>query len=230
MRRNRCLICHTPLVETLSFATLFQKEETNICRKCKYALIKIREHKCKRCSKPCKDDVCSDCLLFERQMKRKRTHNTSLYVYNDKMKEIIANWKFRGDAVLVDVFREELQTLYRKKWKGFTVVPIPLHEKRLAERGFNQAMQLARLMTEEVTPLLIRTDETEGRSKWTKKERMKQTAQFEVRDTIKLKSPIKQVLLIDDIYTTGTTIENAYEALKHIQTIETIQAITLARG
>lgn len=227
---NRCLICHTPFVEMLSFATLFQKEETNICRKCKNAFIKIPERKCKLCSKPCTDDICSDCLLFERQMNRNRTQNTSLYIYNNKMKEMIANWKFRGDAVLVDVFQEELQTLYRKKWKDFTVVPIPLHEKRLAERGFNQSMQLARFMTEEVTSLLIRTDETEGRSKWTKKERMKQTAQFAVRDTIKLKSPIKQVLLIDDIYTTGTTIENAYEALKNIHSIETIQAFTLARG
>lgn len=230
MKRNHCLICHAPIIETLSFASLCQKQSTTCCGHCAEQLERIPENSCLICSKPYEGPVCSDCVTFERQTNKKRVPNHSLYVYNEKMKEIVAQWKFRGDTVIIDAFREEWRAMYQQKFRQYTVVPIPIHDTRLVERGFNQAMQLANMLTNEPLPLLIRTDAQAGKSKWSKRERLTNETHFQIHDKINVKSPIKKVLLIDDIYTTGMTIQKAYETLQTITTIEDIQAMTLVRA
>ena len=65
--------------------------------------------------------------------------NISVYQYNLFMKETLASYKYRGDAVIAEFFAPKLYDLYMKHFRGYVVIPIPLSPQRLIERGFNQS-------------------------------------------------------------------------------------------
>jgi len=98
------------------------------------------------------------------------------------------------------------------------IIPVPLHGNRLRERGFNQSLLLAQgmmaileLPMEE--DLLGRTKDTPHQTHLTKKER-----EWNIRDAFQVADPEgvlgKNILLVDDVYTTGSTINACAKALK----------------
>tara|TARA_Y100000031_G_scaffold150898_2_gene191127 strand:- start:45246 stop:45656 length:411 start_codon:yes stop_codon:yes gene_type:complete len=117
-------------------------------------------------------------------------------------------------------FCEDLsdETLFR----GFVhplVIPIPLSKKRLRKRGFNQAELLAREFTMRDTSFTLSTNVLykikDTRSQTTLKNRTERMANvidsFEARNAEKIKD--KNIILIDDIYTTGATLNEARRIL-----------------
>lgn len=112
------------------------------------------------------------------------------------------------------------------------IVPIPLHKRRLAERGFNQAEIIAQLISKQVNipvvPILTRFRATKQQAKLTRVER-----QENVRDAFVLQKNLsisgKIFLLIDDVYTTGSTMQAAARVLKEAGARAVI-GFTLARG
>jgi ComF family protein len=116
--------------------------------------------------------------------------------------------------------------------KPDVIVPIPLHPKRQRQRGYNQATLLAlelaaRLQRPVVEDALIRTKATAPQIDLNIQERW-----ANVRDAFQCQTSSlsgKQVLLIDDVYTTGATLESAAVAL-HRTGARSIWAYTLARA
>lgn len=98
------------------------------------------------------------------------------------------------------------------------VIPVPLHEKRLKERGFNQSELLCQEITRyynypTISGLLLRCRETHPQFELKRHERLKNVrGAFEVKGGRLLQG--KSVLLVDDIYTTGFTISECTRALK----------------
>ncbi|HCC22927.1 TPA: hypothetical protein DF272_01975 [Candidatus Falkowbacteria bacterium] len=98
------------------------------------------------------------------------------------------------------------------------VIPIPLHRKRLAERGFNQSSILARQMAEELglnfnDNLLRRTKSTAQQAKLDRTERIKNlTDAFSLSDSGLVAG--KTMILVDDVMTSGTTMNEAAKCLK----------------
>jgi len=113
------------------------------------------------------------------------------------------------------------------------VIPVPLHPKRLKERGFNQAEILARQVARRKgLPLLkrrlIRTRYSPPQTTLEGKEReMNIRGAFKVRRRGDVRG--KTVLLIDDVYTTGSTIRECSLALIEGEA-EEVRAVTLARA
>ncbi len=109
------------------------------------------------------------------------------------------------------------------------IIPVPLHKKRLAERGFNQAELIANILGKQihkpVKNVLQRIRHTTHQSKLSRKKRLQNViGAFDI-DFI----PPARVLLVDDVYTTGSTMgECAKELKKH--GVDKIYAFTLARG
>jgi ComF family protein len=111
------------------------------------------------------------------------------------------------------------------------VVPVPLHEGRLRRRGFNQAAHLARELSRRVgmtvdEGILIRHRPTAAQVDLDAKQRKEN-----VRDAfrcINRGAADKRVLLIDDVCTTGSTLEACAVALRH-GGARSVQALTLAR-
>jgi len=109
----------------------------------------------------------------------------------------------------------------KKDFKNFVIIPIPLHRRKLKERGFNQSEELAKDISHFLNipiwnKLLIRSKYTESQTKLNKLEREKNVQDsFKINylsKNIKLKN--KKILLIDDIFTTGATMEECAKVLK----------------
>ncbi|WP_330218383.1 ComF family protein [Sporosarcina globispora] len=150
--------------------------------------------------------------------------NVSLFMYDDFLKETIARCKFRGDYILARAFSPFIRE--RLKNMDFDyLVPIPLSPERLYERGFNQSAALIHEAGFTVTELLKRIH-SEKQSKKSRQERIHQKQVFEL---IPADIENKVILLIDDIYTTGSTLYYAAKILK-IGGASSICSITLARG
>ncbi|MGC4377982.1 ComF family protein [Fictibacillus sp. Mic-4] len=235
---KHCLYCDQLYIDEVSWRFfLGLNEETTLCSICRGSLQEIHGEICHCCGRPLslfpekyrQDQLCYDCVRWEKEKNWQGllTKNRSLYIYNDHLKEMIARIKYRGDAKLIEAFQLPLKKLFKKHFKDYTVVPIPLSEKRHYERGFNQAELLARLLDVPVMNALVRTIHEEKQSKKSRAER------------IAIKHPIfrmveqqsvhsKNILLIDDVYTTGSTLRQAALALKEAGAT-TICSITLAR-
>lgn len=227
-----CLLCHEPILPTISWTTLFSPEkEQLLCSTCEGRLEKISGECCKMCCRPFSQldeqfrhgDLCNDCVRWEADLEWSSflNQNFSLFQYNDFLKEVIARFKFRGDYIIAKAFTEPLKQELSKLTFDY-LVPIPLSEERLYERGFNQAEALIAAAGFTPTPLLTRIH-SEKQSKKSRTERIHVPQVFQVSECVS-----GEILLIDDIYTTGSTLRHAAKILKEAGA-ERIQSITLAR-
>ena len=95
-------------------------------------------------------------------------------------------------------------------WNCEVLVPVPLHRRKLIKRGYNQAEILAKRLSEQLlipmdNKILIRTRNTVPLKELNEKERITNLKSAFQTDEIKLK--YKRIILVDDIYTTGSTID-----------------------
>lgn len=232
MMSQYCLLCHEVILPTVSWSRLFSVEkEELLCSTCEGRLERIDGECCRVCSRPFSqldeqfrhDDLCNDCVRWEADpdWKGYLDQNVSLFQYNDFLKEVIARFKFRGDYIIAKAFSEPLKQELSKLSFDF-LVPIPLSEERLYERGFNQAEALLTLAGYTPAPLLTRLH-SEKQSKKSRTERIHVPQVFQVSENVS-----GRILLVDDIYTTGSTLRHAAKILKEAGA-ERVQSITLAR-
>lgn len=205
---NKCLLCHESIHSRQTFSEIFfiQKQEMAICETCQSSFQRIGTQHCSRCFKEGTKDICQDCLYWEQ-----RGHvivHESLYQYNEAMAQFFSQYKFQGDYLLRNVFRKELKR-YFKKWSDYTIVPIPISSKRMAERGFNQ---VTGLLEGAGIPYLDMLEKIEvpKQSEKTRQERLSLEQPFSIKENIDV---TEKILLVDDIYTTGATIMLAKEIL-----------------
>ena len=194
-----------------------------MCDNCKNKFEQVSEASCKTCCKKSSEISCEDCQEWER--KGKSVNHKALYYYNEEMKEYFQKYKFQGDQLLAGLFAEEVKAAL-KKFKGYTIVPIPLSDKRNEKRGFNQVTAILESAGIPYQDLLIKKD-TKAQSQKNKKERLKTEQAFE-RKELENKSWPEKIMIMDDIYTTGATIERAKEML-HVNGVKEIRSFSLAR-
>ncbi|CAH0237967.1 Orotate phosphoribosyltransferase [Peribacillus sp. Bi96] len=229
---SRCLVCDEGIKEALTWGSLFKRSEAKaICERCEGKLHVITGETCSICSREMDGnystgDHCLDCSRWERNKEWAGylSRNISLFHYNEYLKDIIAKYKYRGDYALVGIFVPFLKD--RLKDMEFDLVTvIPLSDERLRERGFNQAQALADLLGLLTVDVLTRIH-TEKQSKKSRRERMALPQVFQVTQSDLLQH--KSILIIDDIYTTGTTLRHAAKALMTAGA-KGVSSITLAR-
>lgn len=221
---NYCLLCDAEIIVPISWQQLlFPKKNIVICKKCKSRFERIGNNKCHICGRESEEEKCFDCVRWDKsEWKGVLKRNTSLYHYNDEMKELIARWKFRGDRILIEIFREEIENM--KFEEIDMIVPIPSSEERLYERGFNQSIEIARLFGD-YSNVLFRIH-GEKQSKKNRQERIESDNVFEYKEGCEVEG--LSILLVDDIYTTGTTLRHAAQILKDNGARE-VSSFTLVR-
>lgn len=224
----KCLYCQQLIVLELTWKTLILPERKPLCSTCEESLIIIKGSRCLICSRPSERNKCKDCLWWEHLPERDTIQfNYSVYHYNNFMKEIISRWKYRGDGALGYIFQNVFAANFGKIRsslpKNIVAVPIPLSEPRQLERGFNQAAMLAKFLPVRSMEILERST-SEKQSKKTRNERIQSVNPFIVEKAIN-----KPVILVDDIYTTGTTLRHAGKVLLE-QGCPFVCALTLIRG
>ncbi len=203
-----------------------------ICLECMGKLRPVTPPYCLRCGKKVSggDEFCGDC----REKKHIFTRGRALYEYGSAAPAIY-RLKYRGRQEYADYFGEEIARYlgdFIREIKPDALIPIPLHRKRQRKRGYNQAALLARAV-ERYTGIpaeekvLVRVKNTTPLKQLNPKERQNNLKRaFNIRENdVKLKA----VVLIDDIYTTGSTMDEAAKVLA-AGGVEHIYFITLACG
>jgi len=151
--------------------------------------------------------------------------------------EAIQRFKYGSETQLISSLGALLSSFAKGLVPGpptadFLTVPVPLHMRRLRQRGFNQSLLLARVVATDLgTQLdylsLIRTRHTRAQTGLRKEERRKN-----VKDAFSVKYPEiiegKKLLLVDDVFTTGYTLNECARSLKKSGAIVVI-CLTLAR-
>lgn len=217
-----CCLCDQPLQFIPSWRGIFLYEAPEImCRACKNEFAKISSTGCKFCSKE-GDIVCEDCRYWEEHGYREVIESgKSLYAYNEAMKDWFHQYKFLKDVLLAQVFAKELrEALARER---AVVVPIPLNKEKLHERSFSQVDQLLLSADIPFKHLLEKCGETLGTKN--RQERMATQQLFRLNG----EAVPKQLLLVDDLYTTGTTMRQAAKTLKEAGAVS-IRTLTLIRA
>lgn len=205
---KRCPLCGEILVP----------KERILCEFCSEDLPIIKEPRCKKCSKPMmhmEQEYCYDCVKKEHHY----TRGFACYLYTDCFKKSLSEFKYHSKKEYADFYVASLVTCFGEWMRSIhadVLIPVPLHKNKYKKRGYNQAQLLAegigRKMSLPVdTKLLARTLDTIPQKKLDNKERMRNLEMAFSISTNGKKSeelfPYKRVILVDDIYTTGSTIE-----------------------
>lgn len=214
-----CLLCGALRKEKPKLMPLFlmSKEEKGLCRSCLdgFEALKGDERICTRCCQETEHSICADCLAWEER--GEIVVHQALYRYNQQMKDYFLAYKFKGDYLLRYSFSKEIRQALQW-YKDYTIVPIPVSQKRLEERGFNQVQGLLEASRIPYQPIL-RKQHSKRQSELGREARLRQVNPFYIEET----NIPGQILLVDDIYTTGATLVAAKKALlkKGAKTIKT---------
>lgn len=199
---------------------------------------------CGFCNQINKDSLCKNCELmltkYEINCITKTQNKYFDYLfcalkYKDCVREKILQYKFFENSYLYKTFAKII--IKNKKIYGFLklydiIISVPMHKSKKAVRGYNQseliASELAKQMELEFGKnILIKQINTKVQSTLTKTQRTENIKNaFAVMDFEKIKG--KKVILIDDIYTTGSTVNECSKVLKQAGAKE-ICVVTIAK-
>lgn len=190
----RCLICAQPLKITISWKMILTKQFS----------LKI----CERCA--------ARFVLSQSA--------TSLYQYNEAMKDYLHQLKFLQDVALAKVFRQELYDRLNKE--KAIILPIPMHPLKQQERTFSHTDELLKAAHIPFIQLLEKTT-TETQSSKNREQRIQAAPLFCLKEGAQVEH--KNYLLFDDIKTTGTTLQHATTVLMQAGA-KNVQYFTLIEG
>ncbi len=194
------------------------KHEEQVCNKCYINLPKTNFHK--QNNNPVASlfygrvnlELASSFYLFQKKGGIQQMLHSIKYKSNTELATLIGNW-YAKDLIENDV----IATVN-------AIIPVPLHVQKLKQRGFNQSEEFARglaqgLNVELNTTTLLRKDFTETQTKKNKFERWQNVEDvFELKQIEALEN--KHLLVVDDVVTTGATIEACCQTLLQIPNIK----------
>lgn len=190
-----------------------------ICPSCFRELSFVKSPVCKKCGKEIADEsqeFCEDCMAHRHAFE----YGVALMNYDEAARTSMVQIKYHNKREYLDFYGAAIVARYGqtiRRMKIDVIVPIPVHPSRKRKRGFNQAEVLARVIGEQlgipVCPeLLERTKKTLPQKELSPSERLKNlSGAFAAKPVPK---DVRQVLLVDDIYTTGSTMEACSRVLK----------------
>lgn len=208
---RRCPVCEEIVVP----------KGQKICPACRGKLSYVSGPSCLKCGKELTDpkgEYCLDCKKHRRTFDK----GMALLNYNQASARSMARIKYKNKREYLDFYSEEiLSRLGRRllRLHADALVPVPVHPSRRRARGYNQAEELALRLSKGMgipvcADVLARSRKTAPQKGLTPQLRLKNLEQaFSVREE-GLWPGMDCVLLVDDIYTTGSTAEACARVLK----------------
>ncbi len=217
-RNITCVVCN-------------EESDDELCDTCKGSIQFNISPTCEACGRMIFNNdypICLNC----RQLDRAFDRGISVVTYDDYIKKLLFNLKYYEKKYIAHmmatyILRELIKLDIDIEFDY--IVPVPLHKSRQDKRGFNQAELISKFLSElsgvPINTSLKRVKATKPLNKLTRDERVTilQDA-FEVNGYIK-----GNIILVDDIFTTGTTINSCSMKLKE-KGVETIVIATFAVG
>lgn len=212
----RCTVCQTPSAQAL-------------CLACQDLMAKP-DFACSHCGKPLTTadaQRCGECMASPPPFDA--VIYASLYQY--PMDHWVHQLKFGAQLSAATVMAEALLPALSQVPSHWPMIPVPLHPKRLLSRGYNQATEVAKIIAKHqhrplLENLLIRSKATQMQAELKEKQRQANVAgAFSCPQTI----DHPDVLLIDDVMTTGQTLRACAKTLKK-NGAQTVTAVVFARS
>ena len=184
---------------------------------------------CGICGEICKESLCKKCAIKMRKYEinlinkhKKMYFNESMHIfkYDEIIRQKLIEYKFQDKAYMYKTFAKII--LKNKKVCGFLekydiIIPVPIHKKRRLKRGYNQTELIAKEICENInlelkTDILIKQRNIKAQSELNRNERKENIKNaFKVKNADKIID--KKILLFDDIYTTGSTVNECSQIL-----------------
>lgn len=227
---NRLLSLLYP--HTCPFCGALTKE--SVCSECAVRIRPVAEPRCKKCGKPVnseRQEYCYDCTSTRHSYDR----GFGLWLHQGQVKKSIYHFKYDNHRIYSQFYAEQLAENYGtviRQWNIDLIIPIPLYKKRRRQRGYNQAELVAKKLGQMLSvPVdsksLKRIRNTAPQKKMEMKKRKSNLLHaFAVKKEF---IPVSNVLLIDDIYTTGNTVSSAASALK-LAGVQKVYFLTISIG
>lgn len=190
-----------------------------ICESCRKEVKILQEPLCKKCGKPVRyeeQEYCYDCQKIIHFYEQGR----SLWLHKMPVSQSIYQFKYRNRRVFAQYYAEQMAEQFAdllRKWQIEVIIPVPIHKSKRRKRGYNQAEVLAKELSGRLeVPMeafaVRRVQKTNALKEMNPSERRRAlSGAFAVEDDWK---PKKKVLLVDDIYTTGSTVDELARILK----------------
>jgi ComF family protein len=194
----------------------------HLCRACSEKISPVCSPMCTVCGVPFRteqgiDHVCSSCTVTSRPFVSAR----AAVLFDGPAQKLIHRLKYGNKVHLsrpLGLMTARYLSSFAAECGAELIVPVPLHPRRLRQRGFNQALLLADFLTKgwhipTSRNNLRRIRWTEPQIHLSGDDRVKN-----VRDAFAVKDPVlfegKRLLLVDDVYTTGSTVAECAKVLK----------------
>lgn len=189
-----------------------------ICEDCSKTIKRVTEPVCKRCGKPMENprkEYCADCFGKKHQYRQGK----AVFIYEGNIKQSMYRFKYSNKREYADFYAVEAANLYAdwiKRRQIEVIIPIPMYRKKQRRRGYNQAEVFAKALGRELgitvdTKVVKRVRDTIPQKELNDKER-----RHNLKNAFQLVPNIvryKEILLVDDIYTTGSTMDAVTEVL-----------------
>ena len=188
------------------------------CTKCRDSLPYITEPRCKKCGKKIISDrleLCPDCKQYNHSFEQAR----AVWVLKGDIQKSIYAFKFANKRDYARFYASEAVRLngeWIKEIAPDIIIPVPLHSSKRRERGYNQSFLVAREISKLVNipageDILLKIAETQAQKKLSRTERKNN-----LKNAFKIGNSAlqyKRVLVVDDIYTTGSTADAVSDVL-----------------
>lgn len=177
-----------------------------------------------------KDTICQKCYNgFDVLFKIEKIENIDVlfvYQYNEVTKKLIYQFKGCYDYELKDVFLIRHQRILRLLFKNYCIVPIPSSKKDDKKRGYNHVVEIFSILKLPFISCLKKTIDDKQSSK-SKKARADICNHIQLMNEHLLRD--KNILLVDDIYTTGNTLRTCINLIKRCK-VKKIKAIIVCKN
>lgn len=218
---GKCIFCGRT-IPMKSYRGIIQGRPYDpLCERCRENIKDkyIEEPYCLKCGKQLESmsqEYCSDCKSLRHIYDR----GLSVFKYQDDVKESIYRFKYKGCKGYGDFYGKQMAEKYSviiRKWQPDVIVPVPIHKSRMKKRGYNQAELIGRTLSEKLNipmdiNVLFRGKKTQPQKKLSKDIRIKNVEKaFKVSGNV---VEYNKIILVDDIYTTGATIDACARILK----------------
>ncbi len=215
-----CSLCGTPML--LGFHA--------ICDTCFSKLpILALENQCKRCGLPLlgEKDICMRCRTIQSSVQRS---NSPLFIYRGIGKTLMEEYKFGFNRSLAHTFAEILYLYRLAKKTGYTVIPVPASHRSVKKRGWDQVEEICKILWNmygipySVT-IQRKAEDFKEQKNLDREERLLHSNNIFFLAT---RCYYDRVILLDDVSTTGATIDTCYKILKE-QGVSHIFVCTIAQ-
>ena len=209
---KRCVACEKVLLKI--------EKDLGICRECSKKIRLVGQDACMKCGSPISnliDEYCNNCIKTTHHFKQSK----AVFRYEGPMKESMYRFKYNNRRCYGKAYAKQAVNVYGKwiRQKGIQViVPVPMYRPKEKLRGYNQATvfanELGRLTDIPVVKdLILRNKETEAMKGLGRLKRKKNLLNAFTLAENELQ--FRKVLVVDDIYTTGTTMDSVAKVLKN---------------